>query len=37
MAYTYDRVLKDTNIDDAEMRVRDAVAMHPPLGAWRRR
>ena len=26
MAYTYDRVLKDTNIDDAEMRVRDALA-----------
>ena len=26
MAYTYDRVLKDTKIDDAEMRVRDALA-----------
>ena len=26
MAYTYDRVLKDTKIDDAEMRARDALA-----------
>lgn len=26
MAYTYDRILKDTNIDGAEMRVREALA-----------
>lgn len=26
MAYTYDRILKDTNIDDAQMRVREALA-----------
>ena len=26
MAYTYDLILKDTNIDDAEMRVREALA-----------
>lgn len=26
MAYTYDRMLKDVGIDDAEMRIRDALA-----------
>ncbi|MBO9467196.1 DUF302 domain-containing protein [Tropicibacter sp. R15_0] len=26
MSYTYDRVMKDTHIDDAEMRVREALA-----------
>jgi uncharacterized protein (DUF302 family) len=26
MSYTHDRVLKDTTIDDAEMRVRDALS-----------
>ncbi len=26
MAYTYDRILKDVGIDEAEMRIRDALA-----------
>jgi uncharacterized protein (DUF302 family) len=26
MAYTYDRILNDTGIDDAEMRIREALA-----------
>ena len=28
MSYTYDRVLEDVGIDDAELRVRDALAEH---------